>query len=385
MPTITTFGTASARGFGFGAGSTGLGFIGLLGDASTASVGASIATDSSGNFYLDGRSVVSSLNAFQVVKYNSSVAIQYQKSLSASPSTSSASALAVDSSGNLFAYGNYDDATTGPDTILAKYDSSGVLQWQKYLRSGGAGFANDYSGGVAVDSSGNVYTSAEILIGSTAAFSATKFDSSGTLVWSRALNSTGNNEGATSIALDSSANVYVGGYSNVSTDTYLQLAKYSSAGTFSWQRRLGTTSALSGSYGVAVDSSGNVYAAGYTTVSGSQRLLVTKYNTSGTFQWVRSLGNSFTSTAFSIALDSSSNVYVGGSAYDSGTGIEAGLIAKYDTSGNLLWQRTLTRGTSTRLYGIAVDSTLGNIYITGQCYGSSGPYQIIFAKFQTSF
>ncbi|KKK92161.1 hypothetical protein LCGC14_2705720, partial [marine sediment metagenome] len=62
--------------------------------------------------------------------------------------------VAVDSSDNVYVAGGTDSFGAGQDDIfLVKYDSSGVHQWN--LTWGG--ITEDYSMGVAVDSSDNVY------------------------------------------------------------------------------------------------------------------------------------------------------------------------------------------------------------------------------------
>ena len=98
------------------------------------------------------------------------------------------------------------------------------------------------------------------------------------------------------MAVDSSGNVYAAGYTEGALDGSnaggwdLFVVKYNSSGTKQWTRQLGTSSD-DWAYGVAVDSSGNVYAAGYTegaldgnTSSGSYDLIVVKYNSDGVKQ-----------------------------------------------------------------------------------------------------
>ena len=126
-------------------------------------------------------------------------------------------------------------------------------------------------------------------------------------------------ENGFSIAVDSSGNVYVCGYSGASGTDDIQIAKYNTSGTIQWQRRLGGSGDQYGQ-SIAVDSSGNVYVCGYAGAGSTFDFQIAKYNTSGTIQWQRRLGSS-SANAFgqSIAVDSSGNVYVCGHSGASGT------------------------------------------------------------------
>ena len=79
------------------------------------------------------------------------------------------------------------------------------------------------------------------------------------------------------------------GNTNAGSDD-LFVVKYNSSGTKQWTKQLGT-SGRDNAYGVATDSSGNVYVAGNTsggldgnTSAGGDDLFVVKYNSSGTKQ-----------------------------------------------------------------------------------------------------
>ena len=154
------------------------------------------------------------------------------------------------------------------------------------------------------------------------------------------------------MTVDSWDNIYVTGYTqggldgsnpggNVPNDLFV--VKYNSSGTKQWTKQLGTSSG-DRAYGVAVDSSGNVYAAGYTagaldgSNAGSYDLFVVKYNSSGTRQWTKQLGTSGDDRANGVAVDSSDNIYVTGYTYGSLDGnTNAGssdlFLVKYNSSG----------------------------------------------------
>ena len=226
----------------------------------------------------------------------------------------------VDSSGNVYVIGDTSSSGAGSnDALIAKYDESGVIQWQRTL--GGSGYENGMQ--IKVDSSSNAY-----LIGQTQSggqgvndYLIAKYNSSGTLQWSRTLGGSSGDVG-NGIAVDSSANVYVIGYHSFDFKPRFGFAKYNSSGAIQWQRTLGTTSESDVGHGIDVDSSGNVYVFGETNSSGAggDDFLFAKYNSSGTIQWQHTLGGSNDTKGRAGVVDSSGNVYIAGYTNSAGAG-----------------------------------------------------------------
>ena len=129
-----------------------------------------------------------------------------------------------------------------------------------------------------------------------------------------------------------------------------------------------------------MDSSGNLYITGYTegildggSTSGERDLLITKYDSSGNKSWAVQVGNT-RSEGRSIALDSSNNVYVAGYAYgdfdgNSNIGGSDVVIVKYNSSGVKQWAYQYGTTSDDFGEGIAVDSS-GNLYVTGTTSGN---------------
>ena len=134
----------------------------------------------------------------------------------------------------------------------------------------------------------------------------TKYDASGARQWTRLSGTAGGDEsGWAAVAVYGSDSIYVTGYTSGALDgetnaggSDIFLMKYNSSGTKQWTRLLGTASSDVG-WSVAVDGSGNVYVAGttegdldgQTNSGGTYDTFLTKYNSSGTKQWTRLLGN----------------------------------------------------------------------------------------------
>ena len=285
----------------------------------------SIQVDASGNVYAVGTSNDAIIGTI-IVKYNSSGAIQWMRKLS-NINLVAGTSIALDSSANIYIAGYYTNTSSGDNAFIAKYNTSGTIQWQRSIADTnplGQGDAYDYAWSLAADSSGNVYVAGEYLTGgSLGNFNATfsgfisKYNTSGTIQWQRAI-SGGIETRCFALALDSSANVYVGGsYSD--TNIYQSfIAKYNTSGTIQWQRAL-KNSPLANmvTTSIAVDSSGNVYNGGWYEIENqinNQSMFIAKYNTSGVIQWQRSIVKTGTVLAQANGLksDSSNNIYICG-------------------------------------------------------------------------
>ena len=276
------------------------------------------------------------------------------------------------------------------------------LTWNTFL--GGSG--SDYGWSVAADGSGNVYVAgysnaswgspvrAFTVSGTNPDVFVAKLNSSGALTWNTFLGGSGTDYGQ-SVAVDGSGNVYVAGYSSATwgspvraytsgTDTFA--AKLNSSGALTWNTFLGGSGTDYGQ-SVAVDGSGNVYVAGYSSAtwgspvraytSGTDTFAV-KLNSSGSLTWNTFLGGTGSDTGQGVAVDGSGNVYVTGDsnatwgspvrAYTSGTDTFA---VKLSSSGSLTWNTFLGGSGSDSGYSIAVDGS-GNVYVAGSSNATWG-------------
>jgi uncharacterized delta-60 repeat protein len=328
--------------------------------------GEGVATDSSDNILGVGfTSTVGTIRAFLMCKYDSNGIIQWQRMLNGTGQDRGYE-VATDSSDNVYFLGYTASEGQGADELfLAKYNTSGTLQWQRRLGGSGGDIGLD----LAFDSSDNVYVCGTTTSDGAGSFDGVlaKYSPIGNLLWQRTLGDTGN-DFFRGIAIDSSDGVYVSGEtaSQGPGGNSAVLVKYNTSGTLQWQRILGGTSS---DFLVALttDSSDNVYAGGRTGSqgAGNDDLLITKYNSSGTLQWQRILGAIARDRCEAIAIDSSDNVYVLGFSLSAGAGEEDYLVAKYNSSGVIQWQRLLGSATEDVGLGIAVD-TQDNLVLFGR-------------------
>ena len=339
---------AIGNGIQLGAGATSPGWATTL---SPIGATGSIEIDSAGNVY----SCVTFSNAIQITKFNSTGVIQWQRSLSGASNTIG-NGVAVDSSGNVYVCGE-GFVSTNRALQIAKYDSSGSLLWQRTL----GGSIQDRANAIALDSSNNIYICGYSRVSSNTALQIAKYDTNGNIQWQRRLASSGTNSTlGYGVAIDISSNIYITGNSNVSTNNNILTAKYNSSGVIQWQRALAAASGSDIGYGIAVDGSGNAYVS---AISGSNAFQLVKYDTNGTVLWQRTVTPSGVGTAYSVSVDSSANVYACG--FEQIAGVNRGLIVKYDTSGTLLWQRYFYNNDNVNnldISSIKSDNS-GNIYI----------------------
>ena len=300
--------------------------------------------------------------------------------------------VAVDDAGNAYISGRTDGSLDGPnagdfDAFLAKFDPSGTNLWTRQVGTS----AYDESWSITTDGFGNLYISGytdgdlgDINAGHSDAFLA-KYDSSGTLLWTRQLG-TSSDDRCYSVAVDSLGNTYItgrtgGSLGGANAGGYdALLVKYDSSGTLLWTRQLGSSDG-DFSHAVAVDDLGNAYITGTTlsdlggTNAGSYDAFLAKYDASGTLFWTRQIGTAEEDSSFLVSVDDSGNVYITGETYGDLGSANAGdsdmFLAKYDESGDLLWIQQLGTDDTDLGFSVAFDDA-GNPYICGRTFGDLG-------------
>lgn len=185
--------------------------------------------DASDNIYITGQ-LQSSIAYFAKVN-STTLFTSIQGLLDTTTSADISNAIAVDNSGNVYIAGQANFTTaTASYAFIAKFDSSGVLQWQKKIDATGA----DMATAIILDANANIYIAGQTAGGNS--FVA-KFDNTGTNVWQKILNYTAATDAAVCIALDASDNIYIGGQMN----SVAYIAKYDNNGNLLWTRQTNGT------------------------------------------------------------------------------------------------------------------------------------------------
>ena len=262
------------------------------------------------------------------------------------------------------------------DYATIKYNSAGQEQW--VARYNGPANSSDYTRGIAVDDSGNVYVTGESFgPGTERDYATIKHNPSGQEEWVARYNGPGNGtDAAYAMAVDGSGNVYVTGTSVGTTfpDFDYATIKYNSAGQEQWVARYNSPgNGDDGATGIAIDGSGNVYVTGGSLdpITNYEQYVTIKYNSGGQEQWDASYNGPYNGahTPLGIAVDGSGNVYVTGQSVGAGFHYDYATV-KYDPAGTEQWvARYNGPGDSEdSASAIAVDGS-GNVYVAGTSVG----------------
>ncbi len=144
------------------------------------------------------------------------------------------------------------------------------------------------------------------------------------------------------------------------------LIKYSSTGSIIWQRTYGeppsdpNVSAADFASDVEVGGDGSIVVTGQT---GSGLVLLLKFDSDGNLIWERSFSGGTFDNANGMALAPDGSTYVVGISFPPEGPTDA-LIIKVNSDGNPLWQRTWGGGSTDVAHDVAVASD-GNIYVAG--------------------
>lgn len=332
-----------------------------------------VMTDTSGNVFLAGSTVISGNNQdILLLKLDANGNTVWRNIYNAPASgVDAALAMTMDASGNIYITGYAKFNASATDIVTIKYNSLGVIQW-----SSNYGFTTDqYEQGnsIVVDNAGNVYVTGQSDPDSTTNASddyvVLKYNAMGVQQWVQRTNGTGNGvDRPSKIVLDPTGNPVVTGRSdNLVNYDYLTVKYNATTGVPLWSVRYDRTRNDWATDLVINPINGNIYVTGrsrnvdfdYATVC---------YNASGVQQWATVYDNAIgDNRATNIGIDTAGNLYVTGQS-DVGTAAVNYDITtiKYNSLGVQQWLSTysgsaLNDDIPTAFYV----SPAGNVFITG--------------------
>lgn len=294
-----------------------------------------------------------------------------------------------------------------------------IAQSYEWARQIG-GTYDQYSYSLALDDSGNVYTTG--FMNGTVDFDPgidsffisanvyddlyiNKLDESGNFVWAKSFAGSLSEEGK-SIAVDHAGFIYTIGnfygsidFDSVSdTDNFstkgnydIVILKLDKEGNFIWAKQIGGIGEDIGNC-ITVDDSSNIYITGYFngTVDfdpglgefyqiseGESDIFVCKIDSAGNLVWAKSFGGLYGDRGYSISISNNEYLYTTGRFYgivdfdpsvDTTNLISAGnsdiFINKLDISGNFIWAKRMGGTEMDEARSVQIDSS-GNVYTTG--------------------
>ncbi len=139
------------------------------------------------------------------------------------------------------------------------------------------------------------------------------------------------------------------------------VVKFAPDGSLSWQKIWnGTTIRGLGRADVAVSADGSVYVTGVTADNGGDAALL-KFDADGNLLWERAWGGTASDQGFAVATGSDGSVYITGTATSFGPSSSGLFVVKFDSAGNLVWQR-ISDGAQGNAVAVVSD---GSVYAAG--------------------
>ncbi|MCC6866094.1 MAG: SBBP repeat-containing protein [Ignavibacteria bacterium] len=241
----------------------------------------------------------------------------------------------------------------------------------------GPGSSDDRPSAIAVDSSGNVYSVGYNSNSPIYGFLIIKYNPAGQQLWAKVQTITPPTTlpVAKRVGIDRQQNVIVAG-----DDIEWRIFKYDPSGNLLWQQRYqyGLVNSL------AIDDSSNIYVCGSGSGSGSSTdFVVIKYNPQGVQQWLAYYDSGRYDYPASMYMDKNKNIYVTGESANSQNNQDF-LTVKFDSTGTLKWSNRYISPYNNSTLPISVTSDFnGNCFATGVLSHPTQGYNYFTIKYSS--
>lgn len=276
-----------------------------------------------------------------VVKLTTSGSILWTKTIGTSEVDIAKSIIQTSDGGYAIAGDIYNNGTTSADLFIIRMDAAGTILWTRTINRA----AYDYScaiiqtndGGFVIggmSATGGVFSGDMYVV---------KLSSAGTYQWSKTYGGT-HDEVAYTIIKTTDGGLAFAGYSN-SFGPYnlFNFIKTDSLGNIQWNRLIGESGTGSHIYSIIQLTDGSYLLAGEITPTGTGNydMYIVKLNSSGTIVWTRTVTGSGYDMANSITQTTDGGFVLGGYTNSYGAGGNDMFIVKLNSSGALQWSKTV--------------------------------------------
>lgn len=244
---------------------------------------------------------------------------------------------------------------------------------------------DDFGKGVTVDNDGNIYLVGYFYNQTQSQNDAfiMKYNWTGEELLEITYDYSGKDDRGYGVAVDSSGNIYMTGSTSdgsiTGTSKDALIIKYDSSGVKQPSFHIGTIYDDVG-YGVKV-AGDYVYVTGAQGTSGATNIFVRKFDLSLGTEWSATLGGSLDDEGHALAIDGDGDVYIVGTSFSWGPGGADAIVVKYNDAGTKQWNVTWGYSSLETGMDLVIDAT--NCYIVGstsQWYGSS-LYTVYMSQF----
>ena len=295
--------------------------------------------------------------------------------------------IAVDSQGNIIVAGiTYEQTssnTWSPRYVTLKFDSAGNRLWENLHSSGTSAAA---ASKMIVDDQDNIYVTGGVH--GSDDWGTIQYAPDGSTVWSHIYEADSRFlSQPDDMTVDAARNVYLtGDVGAFGAADHGAIVKIDNDGTTAWAvQYIGPDGIEGHGESIAVDAAGHVvFTGGYASVNRGGEMAVAKFDSSGNMLWEKTHGSfgRFTHDfGREILVDSDSNVIAAGIV---GSNSIDGLdiyIVKYDPDGNELWDDTFGQLDNNDSINAMVIDGDGNIIIAGYAEASSNNVDALVVKY----
>lgn len=291
----------------------------------------------------------------------------------------------ADGHGGVFVTGSSRGTSTAIDVATLRYDSSGGLEWEHRYDDSNHGDNNPSD--MVIDSQNRaLYVVGTTLSGTTSSSGIVlKYSLEGNTDWERSYTVP---DGSAATFDDAILNRWgfvtaAGFYTDSLSQSSFLIVNYSPDGDTVWARRyqdsLGPTN---DALGITATSEGEAIIVGTRSNAGTGKdIMVLKYDTLGSLLWVRVYNGNADGDDVprAVRADLSGNIYVTGSSWAGAENFDY-LTLKFDSGGNLLWERLYNGSGNGADYARALAITpTGHVCITGESWSGNSLSGVDFA------